>query len=66
MSEPPYDTLEAPFFWSVVTLVDDGAALVDVFEPEAELSPLADGHPTPLYVARMMFAACSARPYVGA
>ena len=35
------------------------------FEPELELLE-ADGQPTPLYVARMIFAACSARPYVGA
>ena len=43
-------------------VVDSGALDVEV----ALLELLADGQPTPLYVARMIFAACSARPYVGA
>lgn len=37
----------------------------DVLVVEVELE-LFDGQPTPLYVARMSLAACSAMPYTGA
>ena len=58
---PRDETAAAPLLcasWGVV--VADGDVLVVV------VLELLEGQPTPLYVARMSFAACSATPYTGA
>ena len=60
-STPCTDRLAAPFFpWLVVAVVDGTGMPVGMDVVDAE------GGGTPLYCARMMDAACSARPYVGA